>query len=568
MDEGRQIEQPDQESAKAKAGPLDRDRAGPRRLGSASPRPEGLTARIAQSLEDRIWVEQHESARGLEGFFWRWVQIFDVAARGFIRHSCTLRSSALTYATVLSFVPLLAVAFSILKGQDIQHQVAKLIMDSFFAGSEEAVREAIDKVVSFIDNTQTIQLGTLGGIALVLIGLSVLINIERALNSIWEIRRGRSMYQRAMGYAALVFFVPILLASGATVTALLGASQSDQEKAVSVEATGEPGGDDDQASPQANASVEPPEPVSQAASELEIENEAQPPPVVESEVPSGGEDAGATSKGVLIQVVVDLLNNVLLRPLLALLPYMAIWLVFFWIYHNVPNTQVRWRSSLIAGLIGGTIWQLAQASYIQYSIHFAGNRYNLIYGTFAWPLILLVWIYLSWFVLLFGAEISCAHQNLDDRRRRKRIWHGTPAEKETLGLRLATMLARPMLSSLGQPFEPMTVDQLADRLRLSPQPIEETLELFNRAGLVARSDKDGGYIFCRSPHEIGVRDILHLLRHGTFTGTLEGSGLNESDALPGVLDDAGAKLKEALDRRSLTDLAALPLERVRTFTLD
>ena len=63
-------------------------------------------------------------------------------------------------------------------------------------------------------------------------------------------------------------------------------------------------------------------------------------------------------------------------------------------------------------------------------------------------------------------------------------------------------------------------------------------------------------------------DILHRLRHGTFTGTLEGSGLSGTDALPGVLDDAGAKLKEALDRRSLTDLAALPLERVRTFTLD
>jgi len=96
--------------------------------------------------------------------------------------------------------------------------------------------------------------------------------------------------------------------------------------------------------------------------------------------------------------------------LLKILPYGVMWLVFTFIYVFMPNTKVELKSALWGGILAGTIYQLVQLAYITFQI--GVSNYGAIYGSFAALPLFLVWLQLSWLIVLLGAEISFAHQNV------------------------------------------------------------------------------------------------------------------------------------------------------------
>jgi membrane protein len=95
---------------------------------------------------------------------------------------------------------------------------------------------------------------------------------------------------------------------------------------------------------------------------------------------------------------------------LKILPYGVLWLVFTFMYVFMPNTKVAFKSALWGGILAGTIYQLVQLAYISFQIGVA--KYGAIYGSFAALPLFLVWLQLSWLIVLFGAEVSFAHQNV------------------------------------------------------------------------------------------------------------------------------------------------------------
>jgi membrane protein len=102
-------------------------------------------------------------------------------------------------------------------------------------------------------------------------------------------------------------------------------------------------------------------------------------------------------------------------------PYCLMWVLFIFMYILMPNTRVNFSSGMIAGVIAGTIFQIVQWAYVDFQVGMA--RYNAIYGSFAALPLFLIWIQMSWLIVLFGAEISFAYQYVDtydfepDRRR-------------------------------------------------------------------------------------------------------------------------------------------------------
>jgi len=95
--------------------------------------------------------------------------------------------------------------------------------------------------------------------------------------------------------------------------------------------------------------------------------------------------------------------------LLKFSPFVIIWLLFTIIYVVMPNTKVNFLSGIIAGIIAGTAFSFVQWFYIDLQV--GVSRYNAIYGSFAAIPLLLAWLQVSWLLVLFGAEISFAHQN-------------------------------------------------------------------------------------------------------------------------------------------------------------
>lgn len=92
-------------------------------------------------------------------------------------------------------------------------------------------------------------------------------------------------------------------------------------------------------------------------------------------------------------------------------PYCLFWFLFTFIYLFMPNKRVSIPSAFLGGIVGGTIYLIIQFGYIYFQ--FAFNRFGAIYGSFAAVPLFLIWVQVSWFVLLLGAEIAHAHETLD-----------------------------------------------------------------------------------------------------------------------------------------------------------
>ncbi|MEO9871284.1 YihY/virulence factor BrkB family protein [Ekhidna sp.] len=97
--------------------------------------------------------------------------------------------------------------------------------------------------------------------------------------------------------------------------------------------------------------------------------------------------------------------------LLKLLPYTILWLLLFGLYLIFPNTRVKFWPALFAGIVAGTLYQLNQQAFI--SLQFAFARYNAIYGSIAFLPLFLIWLQISWLIVLFGAEICYGVQYMN-----------------------------------------------------------------------------------------------------------------------------------------------------------
>ncbi len=90
-------------------------------------------------------------------------------------------------------------------------------------------------------------------------------------------------------------------------------------------------------------------------------------------------------------------------------PYILIWVVFTMMFMLMPNTKVQFTSALFGGIIAGSLFLLLQFAYITFQLGM--SKYNAIYGSFAALPLFLIWMNLSWLIVLLGAELSFAHQN-------------------------------------------------------------------------------------------------------------------------------------------------------------
>jgi membrane protein len=115
--------------------------------------------------------------------------------------------------------------------------------------------------------------------------------------------------------------------------------------------------------------------------------------------------------------------------------HIVVWLAFTALYYFVPNTRVRPQYALLGGVVAGILWNLASWGYLSFTFSASLPRYTLLYSTFAQVPILLMWIYLSWVILLFGAELCFAYQNEKTYAMERLSEGASQAYREAVGLR-------------------------------------------------------------------------------------------------------------------------------------
>jgi membrane protein len=115
----------------------------------------------------------------------------------------------------------------------------------------------------------------------------------------------------------------------------------------------------------------------------------------------------AISRNEMLEALSPLLNFIM-----QLAPYLISWLIFTLVYILVPSTKVRFTNALLAGFIAGFAFQAFQYLYISGQIWV--SKYNAIYGTFAAIPLFLLWLQFTWTIVLFGAEIAYAAENVEN----------------------------------------------------------------------------------------------------------------------------------------------------------
>ncbi len=164
-------------------------------------------------------------------------------------------------------------------------------------------------------------------------------------------------------------------------------------------------------------------------------------------------------------------------------------LVFFLLYKIIPHRPVPWRHALLGGTVAALLFEVAKESFRIY-LHYS-TTYDLMYGALAFVPILLVWTYLSWLVILLGAELTASAAFWADGRWKKAT---TPAMRFREAVDVTRCLIEAGHGSL-------TFDEIMKRTRLPADELDETLLQMIAGGVLRRSSRGYGLT-------LGTREVL------------------------------------------------------------
>lgn len=198
--------------------------------------------------------------------------------------------------------------------------------------------------------------------------------------------------------------------------------------------------------------------------------------------------------------------------MLKLIPYALFWALFTLIYLIMPNTEVPFYAGLIGGIIGGTIYQLAQWTYISFQVGVA--NYNAIYGSFAALPLFLVWIQLSWLIVLLGAEISYAIQSVDDYDFEPDVRRVSPNLKK----RVALLIVHAIVQRFARGDTPLTAEAISEGLSLPLRLVRKIIDELIEAGVLIHTHIDAAetvtaYLPARDIHDFTIAYILDALEN-------------------------------------------------------
>src|SRR5512135_1767314 len=139
------------------------------------------------------------------------------AWRGFDEDKCQLRASALTFYSLLSMVPVVAMAFGIAKGFGFQDLLQKVIMERL-QGQEEVAAQIITFANKFLENVNGGIIAGIGVAVLFWTVVQVLGNIESSFNDIWGIKKSRPIMRQFADYLSMMLICPLLLIVSSSAT--------------------------------------------------------------------------------------------------------------------------------------------------------------------------------------------------------------------------------------------------------------------------------------------------------------------------------------------------------------
>lgn len=351
-------------------------------------------------VSEQMWQFRIDKVKDKrQGFFIRQLRIFSLAVQGFNEDKCFTKATALTFYSLFSVVPILALGFAISKGFGFEKDLEQQLLNNY-PEYNDILTQAFVYANSMLDSAKGGVIAGFGVVLLLWTVLSLLVNIETSFNEIWEVRRGRTWVRKVTDYLTVMMISPIFLIVAGGLTVAIQAKMGNIH---------------------------------------------------------------------LLSYVTTFLIKVLAYSLVAG--------AFTFIYVVLPNIKVNFKAAFISGVVAMILFELLQWVYLKFQI--GANRMNAIYGGFAALPLFLIWVQYSWYVVLFGAELAFANQNVDNYELEHEISTLSVRYKKVISLMIANLVAKEFYAGA----KAMSSMQIAHRLDLPVRLARNIINEFVEAGI-------------------------------------------------------------------------------------
>lgn len=273
--------------------------------------------------------------------FWkRWTMYSMKAAillfRNFNSSKSHLWASALTYYSILSIVPILAIGFAIAHGFGLGQEMAAYIENQI--NNPTVTKYIFEFSRNALKDTKVGIITGVGVFVLLFSVIKMICDIEKAFNFIWGVQTSRPLLVKASYYLSVLIICPILLITAGSATAFVNKTIAAFAAEYSLY------------------------PVSYAA--------------------------------------------------IKLMPFIIVWILFTLIYKLMPNTRVSFKAAFAGAVVAGTLYQFLQIGF--FAAQVALSKYNAIYGSLSALPLFMIYLHISWLIVLFGTQVSFLTQNIDN----------------------------------------------------------------------------------------------------------------------------------------------------------
>ncbi len=389
------------------------------------------------SLE-HIWSVSEKSLSWPERLGLKILKRFAISWECITKNNIMNYASSLTYSSMLAAVPVLAIIFAIARGFGFD-TVVETKLRSSLEGNSEIADTILYFVESYLQHTKGGVFIGIGLIFLLYTLVSLTSNVEQAFNTIWHVKRSRSIYRQVVDYFSIFLLIPfvVVIISGL---------------------------------------------------------------------------------GVFLQTFKTLLPDIQLFSktmtfVLRVSPIVFASLAFMVLYTFMPNTRVKWKHTIWPSILAGTAFMIVEWVYVHYQIKL--SAYNAIYGSFAAIPLFMLWMQISWYICLFGAQLCYANQSLHTYAFERISDELSRRYRDTLILLLMSRICKHFSSGL----KPFTAHRLAVDTHLPDSLVDILLgELTATQLLVEVHTEDGNeprYLPAIDIHRITVGMVIRRIdSHG------------------------------------------------------
>ena len=247
----------------------------------------------------------------------------------------------------------------------------------------------------------------------------------------------------------------------------------------------------------------------------------------------------------------------------GLLPYLLVIGAFAFLYLFMPNTPVRLKAALAGGAVGGLLWQ--SAGWVFATFVAGSTRYTAIYSSFAIIILFMIWLYVSWLVLLVGAAIAFYVQHPQSLRLATVGPTISNRMREQLAVAAAALISERFRSRL----PPLTRSQLAQAIRAPEHMLDPVLAAMRHARLLlCTRDQPPAWVPARDIASITLDELMHAVRAAGETRHFDGAGFVLPPQAQSAFERMEDAIADALRGNTMASLAEGPRHAARATRAD